>query len=99
MSTNPASDKPEDIAAAKRQDGYYNRWFIQAITQKSYPEDILEGFAGELNPKQERMMNRSLLRVLDLRALIGDVVDLDIRVALQIRYGAGDLQYAVKGAG
>jgi beta-glucosidase len=45
---NPASDKPEDIAAAKRQDGYYNRWFIQAITQKSYPEDILEGFAGHM---------------------------------------------------
>jgi beta-glucosidase len=45
---NPASDKPEDIAAAKRQDGYYNRWFIQAITQKSYPGDVLEGLAGHM---------------------------------------------------
>jgi len=45
---NPASDKPEDIAAASRQDGYYNRWFIQAITQKSYPEDVLDGFAGHM---------------------------------------------------
>lgn len=45
---NPASDKPEDVAAATRQDGYYNRWFIQAITQKSYPDDILDGFAGHM---------------------------------------------------
>lgn len=29
----------------------------------------------------------------------GDVVDLDILFAFQIRYRAGDLQYAVKGAG
>ncbi|WP_223477314.1 GH1 family beta-glucosidase [Oricola indica] len=45
---NPASDIEEDIAAARRQDGHYNRWFIQALTQKSYPEDILEGFAGHM---------------------------------------------------
>jgi signal transduction histidine kinase len=43
---------------------------------ENYIRTILEGFAGDLNAKQERMMNRSLLRVLDLRALIGDVVDL-----------------------
>jgi len=43
---------------------------------ENYIRTILEGFAGDLNPKQERMMNRSLLRILDLRALIGDVVDL-----------------------
>jgi len=45
---NPASDIEKDIAAARRQDGHYNRWFIQALTQKSYPEDILEGFAGHM---------------------------------------------------
>ncbi len=43
---------------------------------ENYIRTILEGFAGELNPKQERMMSRSLLRILDLRVLIGDVVDL-----------------------
>jgi signal transduction histidine kinase len=43
---------------------------------ENYIRTILGGFAGELNRKQERMMNRSLIRVLDLRALIGDVVDL-----------------------
>jgi signal transduction histidine kinase len=43
---------------------------------ENYIRTILGGFAGEISPKQERMMNRSLLRILDLRALIGDVVDL-----------------------
>ncbi len=43
---------------------------------ENYIRTILGGFAGELNTKQERMMKRSLIRVLDLRGLIGDVVDL-----------------------
>ena len=43
---------------------------------ENYIRTILGGFAGELNSKQERMMKRSLIRVLDLRGLIGDVVDL-----------------------
>jgi len=43
---------------------------------ENYIRTILGGYAGELNEKQQRMMNRSLLRVLDLRHLIGDVVDL-----------------------
>lgn len=43
---------------------------------ENYIRTILEGFAGEVNPKQERMMKRCLIRVLDLRNLIGDVVDL-----------------------
>lgn len=43
---------------------------------ENYLQLIHEGFAGELNSKQERMIKRSILRVIDLRALIGDVVDL-----------------------
>jgi signal transduction histidine kinase len=43
---------------------------------ENYIRTILGGYAGDLNQKQERMMNRSLLRILDLRSLIGDVVDL-----------------------
>jgi signal transduction histidine kinase len=37
---------------------------------------MLGGFAGDLTEKQERMVKRSIVRVTDLRALIGDVVDL-----------------------
>jgi signal transduction histidine kinase len=43
---------------------------------ENYIRTILGGFAGELNPKQERMLNRCVLRVIDLSALISDVVDL-----------------------
>lgn len=43
---------------------------------ENYLQTMDAGFAGELTPKQKRMVQRSILRVLDLRALIGDVVDL-----------------------
>lgn len=43
---------------------------------ENYLQTILGGFAGDLNPKQERMLNRCVVRVTDLSALISDVVDL-----------------------
>lgn len=43
---------------------------------ENYLQTLAGGYAGEINPKQERMINRSILRVADLRSLIGDVVDL-----------------------
>src|SRR5512136_2011587 len=43
---------------------------------ENYLQTILGGYAGELNEKQRRMVRRSILRVIELRALIGDVVDL-----------------------
>jgi signal transduction histidine kinase len=43
---------------------------------ENYLRTMLGGFAGDLNPKQERMVKRSILRVTELSALIGDVVDL-----------------------
>jgi beta-glucosidase len=33
----PASDSPEDRAAAARQDAIFNRWFIEGITRQTYP--------------------------------------------------------------
>jgi len=43
---------------------------------ENYLNTMLGGYSGELNPKQQRMVQRSILRVTDLRTLIGDVVDL-----------------------
>jgi len=43
---------------------------------ENYLQTIDAGYAGEVNPKQKRMIQRSLIRVVDLRNLIGDVVDL-----------------------
>lgn len=44
----PASDKPEDVRAAARWDGIFNRWFIEGITQKTYPEIVLEGLGPHM---------------------------------------------------
>jgi beta-glucosidase len=38
----PASDTPEDEAAAYRVDGEGNRWFLDPIFRGSYPADLLE---------------------------------------------------------
>jgi RNA polymerase sigma factor (sigma-70 family) len=38
----PRTDSPADIAAAKRYDGIYNRWFLGGMFRKEYPADVLE---------------------------------------------------------
>lgn len=43
---------------------------------ENYLQTMLGGFAGELSQKQEKMIRRCIVRVLDLRSLISDVVDL-----------------------
>jgi signal transduction histidine kinase len=43
---------------------------------ENYLQVMLGGFAGELTDKQQRMLERSALRVNDLRSLISDIVDL-----------------------
>jgi beta-glucosidase len=40
--TYPASDSPEDEAAAWRVDGEGNRWFLDPIFRGSYPADLLD---------------------------------------------------------
>jgi beta-glucosidase len=40
--TYPASDSPEDEAAAWRVDGAGNRWFLDPIFRGSYPADLLD---------------------------------------------------------
>ncbi len=37
-----ASDKPEDVAAARRWDGCQNRWYLDAVFKGRYPEDMLQ---------------------------------------------------------
>lgn len=44
----PASDAPEDVAAADLEDQIFNRWFIEGITRQSYPPDALAGLAPHL---------------------------------------------------
>lgn len=45
---HPADPSSEaDIAAAHRQDGYLNRWFLDPVFRGAYPQDMLDLFVGE----------------------------------------------------
>jgi len=46
---HPASPAAEDVAAARRRDGYLNRWFLDPLFKGTYPEDML-AFYGQLAP-------------------------------------------------
>jgi signal transduction histidine kinase len=42
---------------------------------ENYLQILLGGYAGELSPKQTRLLERSTLRLVDLRTLISDILD------------------------
>lgn len=46
--TEAASDSAEDRAAAATWDAIMNRWFIEGITQKTYPDEALAGLSAHL---------------------------------------------------
>jgi beta-glucosidase len=48
--TEAASDSAADARATARQDATYNRWFIEAITEGTYPAEGLEGFGPHMPP-------------------------------------------------
>jgi len=43
----PATDRPEDVAAAARHDGQANRWFMDPLYKGAYPEDMLRLFGAQ----------------------------------------------------
>ena len=45
----PASDSPADVAAARVEDGFLNRWFLDPIFGRGYPADLVAAF-GERMP-------------------------------------------------
>lgn len=42
MGRLPLTDSPADREAAKRADGYLNRWFIEPIMKGAYPQDMID---------------------------------------------------------
>ena len=46
--STPASDAPEDVAAAARYDAIYNRFFLGGLFKGAYPDAVLEGLAPHL---------------------------------------------------
>jgi beta-glucosidase len=49
----PASDSPADLAAARRYDGFVNRWYLDPLFKGSYPQDISEMFSFFMPPIQD----------------------------------------------
>lgn len=49
----PATDSPEDAAAARAVDGMHNRWYLDPIFRGRYPDDVSSSFAGFLPDVQE----------------------------------------------
>ncbi len=48
----PATDSPEDEAAARRHDGHVNRWWLDPVHGRGFPADMREVYGVEL-PEQE----------------------------------------------
>ncbi|QQO11248.1 GH1 family beta-glucosidase [Breznakiella homolactica] len=47
MGRLPLSDCPADRDAAKRADGYLNRWFLDPIIRGTYPEDLVQWYTSK----------------------------------------------------
>ncbi|MCD0453420.1 beta-glucosidase [Actinocorallia sp. API 0066] len=43
----PATDRPEDVAAAHRMDGHVNRWWLDPTNGRGYPADMVEVYGVE----------------------------------------------------
>jgi beta-glucosidase len=44
----PATDAPADVEAARRADGYVNRWWLDPVVGRGYPADMVEVYGFEL---------------------------------------------------
>lgn len=44
-----AGEDPADVAAARRHDGYVNRWFLDPLTGRGYPQDMWD-YYGPATP-------------------------------------------------
>ncbi|UUP16983.1 GH1 family beta-glucosidase [Nitratireductor thuwali] len=50
----PADDSREAAEAARLYDGIYNRWFLDGVFKKSYPEEVLAGLRPHMPEGYER---------------------------------------------
>ncbi|HZU83698.1 MAG TPA: GH1 family beta-glucosidase [Polyangiaceae bacterium] len=64
----PASDSAADHEAARRHDGYMNRWFLDPVYRAQYPADVVADYAesGRLPTDWS-----SIVKAGDLRAIAG----------------------------
>jgi len=78
----PATQSPEDVAAAKRWEGCQNRWYLDPIYRGEYPEDMMELY-GPLLPEIQPGDMETMRQPLDYlglnmyrRSVVADGTDL-----------------------
>lgn len=81
-----ASDRQADLDAARRFDGYLNRWFLDPLFRGTYPEDML-AFWGDMVPEMQPEDLADLPQRLDFlginnyfRSVVGEGSELPMRV-------------------
>jgi beta-glucosidase len=62
---SPASESQADRAAARRLDGYENRWFLDPLVRGTYPEDMLTWY--------ERQVPIDFVRAGDMRVVAAPI--------------------------
>ena len=50
LPASPETTSEADVAAAVRQDGYLNRWFLDPVLRGAYPEDMVELYERTVGP-------------------------------------------------
>jgi beta-glucosidase len=48
---HPASGSEDDVAAAQRVDGYLNRWYLDPLSGRGYPTDMVDWYGELLDPQ------------------------------------------------
>jgi beta-glucosidase len=44
----PGTDSEEDRAAARRFDGFFNRWYLDPLFRGHYPQDVWDGYGADV---------------------------------------------------
>ncbi|WP_328432342.1 GH1 family beta-glucosidase [Streptomyces sp. NBC_00453] len=50
---HPATDRDEDVQAARRMDGHVNRWWLDPVHGRGFPSDMREVYGVELPEQQD----------------------------------------------
>jgi beta-glucosidase len=45
---DPATNKPEDLAATSIYDGWFNRWYLDPLYRQQYPADLMELYSDAM---------------------------------------------------
>ncbi len=53
---HPATSAPDDVAAARRLDGYFNRWYLDPLYGRGYPADMVEWYGDLLDAEAVEQM-------------------------------------------